>query len=103
MRLWLIGDDEALDILAELSRHLDYFQVARLDRLEEIDDLTDLGGVLGPSDHVVSTRSDERRTASAGLAVLLASPATDSAGARAIVAASALVEALRAKRAPTGA
>jgi hypothetical protein len=31
MRLILVGDDEALDVLAELSRHLDYFEVARLD------------------------------------------------------------------------
>ena len=31
MRLILVGDDEALDVLAELSRHLDYFEVSRLD------------------------------------------------------------------------
>jgi hypothetical protein len=30
-RLLLVGDDEALDVLAELSRHLDYYEVSRLD------------------------------------------------------------------------
>jgi hypothetical protein len=34
-RLFLVGDDEALDVLAELSRHLEYFEVARLDDVPE--------------------------------------------------------------------
>ena len=32
-KLWLVGDDEVLDAIADLSRHLDYFQVARVDEL----------------------------------------------------------------------
>jgi len=34
-RLLLVGDDEALDVLAELSRHLDYFEVSRIDEPPE--------------------------------------------------------------------
>jgi hypothetical protein len=45
MRLTLVGDDEALDILAELSRHLDYFEVARLDEPPE--------RALDSNDHLV--------------------------------------------------
>ena len=92
MRLWLLGDDEALDILAELSRHLDYFSVARLDANDAIE------APLGPDDHVVTQRPEDARLGSAGLVVALSRSGDDSAGARAIVAASALVEAQRALR-----
>jgi hypothetical protein len=45
MRLILVGDDEALDVLAELSHHLDYFEVARLDEPPE--------RVLDGEDHLI--------------------------------------------------
>lgn len=92
MRLWLLGDDEALDILAELSRHLEYFQVARLDDARELEQ------VLGADDHVVTQRPDAEGLASAGVVVTLSTTPDDSAGARAIVAGSALVEAIRQRR-----
>ena len=44
-RLWLVGDDEVLDAIADLSRHLDYFQVARVDELPQ--------GPLDDNDHVI--------------------------------------------------
>lgn len=89
MRLWLLGDDEALDILAELSRHLEYFQVARLDDARELEE------VLGADDHVVTQRPDAPQLETAGLVVGLSTDAADSPGARAITAASALVAARR--------
>ena len=44
-RLWLVGDDEVLDAIADLSRHLDYFQVARIDEPPPQE--------LGADDHVL--------------------------------------------------
>ena len=49
-RLWLIGDDEVLDALADLSRHLDYFQVARVDELPR--------GPFTDDDHLVIATVD---------------------------------------------
>jgi hypothetical protein len=96
MRLFLVGDDDALDVLAELSRHLDYFEVSRSDELPD---------ALGASDHVVVGRADGRggewlasrfgRAALAGLAYVLDPPARGSPGARAILAAAELVKATR--------
>ncbi len=52
-RLWLVGDDEALDALAELSQHLDYFSVARLDEAPT--------EPLSPLDHLVVGTADALR------------------------------------------
>jgi hypothetical protein len=93
MRLWLIGDDEALDVLAELSPHLDYFEVARLDEPP--------ARVLTAEDHLVVGTVEAARgrvlldallqSGAPGFATLL--PALDgaTAGARAIVVAAELV------------
>ena len=91
MRLFLVGDDEALDILAELSRHLDYFEVSRTDELPDS---------AGADDHVVIGFVDGRRGrelfgrllagASPGFADVLAEG--DTAGARAILIAAELIK-----------
>jgi hypothetical protein len=92
-RLWLVGDDEVLDAIADLSRHLDYFQVARVDELPQ--------GPFTARDHIVVAMVDAQRAAE-----LLARAQQDGApghvaivpelpgkttGARAIVAAAELV------------
>jgi hypothetical protein len=96
-RLWLVGDDDdALEALADLSRHLDYFSVARLDGAPT--------EALGARDHVVVACDDPAR-ASTLLAETLAHgtpgwfgtiPARDraGAGARAILVAAQLADAL---------
>ncbi|HEY2748380.1 MAG TPA: hypothetical protein VGL86_27340 [Polyangia bacterium] len=93
-KLWLVGDDEVLDAIADLSRHLDYFQVARVDELPT--------GPLGDDDHVVLAMVDARRGAELFARALAAGPAGHlaivpelpgkTAGARAIVAAADLVD-----------
>ena len=93
-RLWLIGDDEVLDVIADLSRHLDYFQVARVDELPV--------GPLDGNDHVVLAMNDARRGAALYARALGAGPAGHvslvpelpgkTSGARAIVAAAELVD-----------
>lgn len=93
-KLWLVGDDEVLDAIADLSRHLDYFQVARVDELP--------AGPLGADDHVVLAMVDGRRAAQLYARALTAGPAGHlalvpelpgkTAGARAIVAAAELVD-----------
>jgi hypothetical protein len=93
-RLWLVGDDEVLDAIADLSRHLDYFQVARIDELPD--------PPLGAEDHVVIAMVDEARardlmarvhaTTSPGYVLVVPELPGRSTGARAIVAAAALVE-----------
>jgi hypothetical protein len=93
-RLWLVGDDEVLDAIADLSRHLDYFQVARVDELPR--------GPLTADDHVVIATVDGARAAGlrgraaadgapGHVAVVPELPGKTS-GARAIVAAAALVD-----------
>jgi hypothetical protein len=95
MRLHLVGDDEALDVLADLSRHLDYFEVSRTDDPPE--------RALGREDHVVLGFVDATRAAAllprmsaAAFAIVLppAAGAAQTAGARAIVVAAQLVAAL---------
>ena len=96
-RLWLVGDDEVLDAIADLSRHLDYFQVARLDELPPTP--------LGPDDHVVIGMLDEGRAqdlyarahagGAPGHVALVPELPGMTVGARAIVAAAALVELAR--------
>jgi hypothetical protein len=93
-RLHLAGDDEVLDLLADLSRHLDYFEVARLDRAP---------ATLAADDHVVLAFADPRaaeaelarvRLEPVGLVLLVPEPEGASPGARAILAAAELVRAL---------
>lgn len=96
-RLWLVGDDEALDALADLSRHLDYFQVARLDELPP--------PPLDADDHVVIGMVDAARArdlygrvhaaGAPGHVALVPELPGMTVGARAIVAAAALVELMR--------
>jgi hypothetical protein len=88
MRLILIGDDEALEILAELSRHLDYFEVSRSDELPE--------RTLDNDDHLIIGAGNGRlllesalRHGIPGYAALL--PEARTAGKRAILAAAELV------------
>ena len=93
-KLWLVGDDEVLDAIADLSRHLDYFQVARVDELP--------AGPLGTDDHVVLAMNDARRAAELYARAMTAGPPGHLAmvpelpgktsGARAIVAAADLVD-----------
>src|SRR5262249_10380103 len=96
MNLFLVGDDEALDVLAELSRHLDYFSVTRLDDAPP--------RPLGAKDHVLVALVDSRRALAVLEAICAAGAPAFAAlvpelpgattGARAIVAAARLVEAL---------
>lgn len=93
-KLWLVGDDEVLDAIADLSRHLDYFQVARVDELP--------AGPLGGDDHLVLAMTDARRAAelyaralasgSPGHVALVPELPGKTTGARAIVAAADLVD-----------
>jgi hypothetical protein len=92
-RLWLVGDDDVLDALADLSRHLDYFQVARVDELPR--------GPLTADDHVVIATNDPKRAAALhasaladgapGHVALVPELPGKSAGARAIAAAAELI------------
>jgi hypothetical protein len=92
-KLWLVGDDEVLDAIADLSRHLDYFQVARVDELPS--------PPYGADDHFVLAMADPRQAAelyaralrggSAGHVGLVPELPGKTSGARAIVAAAELV------------
>ena len=92
-KLWLVGDDDVLDALADLSRHLDYFQVARVEELPD--------PPLDADDHVVIAMVDEARSrelrgrvhiaGSPGQVIIVPTLPGKSTGARAIVAAAALV------------
>jgi hypothetical protein len=96
MRLYLVGDDEVLDVLADLSRHLDYFEVARTDDAPP--------QPLTTKDHIVIAMRDEARGLSMlaqvlgagtpGFAGIVPDRDGDSLGARAIVVAAELVAAL---------
>ena len=96
MRLFLIGDDEVLDVIAELSRHLDYFEVSRLEELPPLK--------LTADDHVVIAFRNEAQglqllaqllaDGSPGFAGIVPDDDGDSEGARAIVVAAELVAAL---------
>jgi hypothetical protein len=93
-RLWLVGDDDALDAIADLSRHLDYFQVARVDELPL--------GPLTADDHVLIAMVDAgrgeamRQAAQAdgapGYVALVPELPGMTVGARAIKAAAGLVD-----------
>ncbi len=93
-KLWLVGDDDVLDAIADLSRHLDYFQVARVDELP--------AGPYTRDDHIVIATVDARHAAelvahahahgTPGHVELVPELPGKTTGARAIVAAAALVE-----------
>jgi hypothetical protein len=93
-KLWLVGDDEVLDAIADLSRHLDYFQVARVDDLPP--------GPFTNDDHLVLAMSDPRRAAELytraihggvpGHVALVPELPGKTTGARAIVSAAELVD-----------
>jgi hypothetical protein len=93
-KLWLVGDDDVLDAIADLSRHLDYFQVARVDDLP--------AGPFTGDDHFILAMNDSRRAAelyaralrggAAGHVAIVPELPGKSAGARAIVAAAELVD-----------
>ena len=99
LRLWLVGDDEVLDVLAELTRHLDYFEVARVDETPS---------QLGQDDHVVLSYEERARgprelarllqLQSPGFAAVVPEEEGDSIGARAIVIAAELVSAIHSRR-----
>jgi len=92
-KLWLVGDDEVLDAIADLSRHLDYFQVARVDELPV--------GPFTDDDHIVVAMNDVRKGAelyaralrggAPGHVALVPELPGKTSGARAIVAAAELV------------
>ena len=93
MRLLLIGDDEdVIEVLSDLSRHFDYFEVSRLDALPDrpLDDQDHV--VIAMADHTRGQRllSDLLQSGAPGFVGL--SPATPaSAGARAILIAAQLI------------
>jgi hypothetical protein len=89
--LILVGDDEALDVLAELSRHLEYFEVSRLDDPPERNLDGDDHLVVGMLDAARAARTLESalRRGRPGLYVLV--PEAKSAGQRAILAAAQLI------------
>jgi hypothetical protein len=99
LRLWLVGDDEVLDVLAELSRHLDYFEVARVDEPP---------AKMGPNDHIVLSYVERARgprelarllqSHSPGFASVVPDEEGDSLGARAITIAADLVAAIHSHR-----
>jgi hypothetical protein len=100
LKLWLVGDDEVLDVLAELSRHLDYFSIARSDDLP--------AEPLGKADHLVVAFTETARgpkllaralaAGNPGFSSVVAEEEGDSLGARAIVVAADLVSAIHDSR-----
>jgi hypothetical protein len=93
-RLWLVGDDDVLDAIADLSRHLDYFQVARVDELPR--------GPFASDDHIVIATQDPRRASvmqaravadgAAGHVAIVPELPGKTTGARAIAAAAQLID-----------
>ena len=96
-RLLLVGDDEALDILADLSRHLDYYEVSRLDEPPDRPLDADDHLVVGANDADRSRQLLEAalRRGTPGIATLVPITDGDSPGARAILVAAELVGAVR--------
>ena len=97
LRLLLVGDDDVLDALADLSRHLDYFEVSRLDEPPP--------EPLAARDHIIIAHVDEaqgravlarvRAAGDPGHAALVPALPGMTVGARAIVAAAGLVAVLQ--------
>jgi hypothetical protein len=97
-RLILIGDDEALDVLAELARHLPLFELVRTDELGErelgAEDVVVIGA-QHPRARDALLREAMGRGPVRHVAVLgQARGAGDDSGPRAILAAAELVRAL---------
>ena len=99
LRLYLVGDDEVLDVLAELTQHLDYFEVARLDEAP---------AELGADDHLVLAYHERARAprelarilaaTNPGFSTIVADEDGDSVGARAITCAADLISAIHSRR-----
>lgn len=95
-RLHLVGDDEALDLLAELCRHLPLFELARTDALPDTlgpDDLVVIGAVHPRVRDTLLAAAMSRATPR-HISVLAVSLSNADAGARAILAAAELVRVL---------
>lgn len=96
VRLHLVGDDEALDVLAELGRHLPLFELLRGDALPTQDLGEDDVVVIGsrhPRTRDALLRDAMGRGAARHVAVL-AAPDEGEEGARAILMAADLVRLL---------
>ena len=97
VRLHLVGDDEALDLLAELSRHLPLIQLSRGDAFPRRD-LDEQDVVVIGASHVRIRESLLRTAIEKGkpLHVLMLGPPDDQSatGARAILMAAELVRLL---------
>ncbi len=97
VRLLLVGDDEALDVLAELARHLPLFELQRLDEVPSRDldelDVVVLGGT-SPRARDALLRDAMSRGVPRHVAVLAQARDGADAGARAILAAAELVRVL---------
>ena len=96
VRLHLIGDDEALDILAELGRHLPLFELLRADALPSQDLGQDDVVIIGsrhPRTRDVLLRDAIGRGAARHVALLQPADAGED-GARAVLAAADLVRLL---------
>jgi len=90
--LYLVGDDEALDLLAELTRHLPIFELARVDAITEPLPAGAIVVVGATHPRLRDARIAEAVTHAAHEVVLVPeAPAGAHAGARALVAASELV------------
>ncbi len=96
VRLHLVGDDEALDILAELGRHLPLFELLRGDALPTQDLGQDDVVIIGsrhPRTRDALLRDAMGRGAARHVALLEAADAGED-GARAVLAAADLVRLL---------
>jgi hypothetical protein len=97
VRLCLVGDDPALDLLAELSRYLPVSELARVDavpdRSFDSDDVLVLGA-MHPRQGETLLREAMSRGTARHVVVLTPSRFAEDEGARAILAAAELVRAL---------
>ena len=94
-RLYLVGDDEALDHLAELCRHLPLFELARVDDVPDV--LPELTIVVVGARHPRvrdALIADAMARGPLQLLLLPMLPGGDHAGARALVTAAALARLL---------
>jgi len=97
VRLLLVGDDDALDVLAELSRHLPLFELVRIDDLGDRDLGADDVVVIGANSRQAREallRDAMSRGAARHVAVLANAVHAEDAGRRAILVAAEIVRAL---------
>ncbi len=104
VRLHLVGDDEALDLVAELSRHLPIDELARTDvvpdrKLDERDVI--VIGVRHPRTRAQVLRDALARGPARHVVMIADDPDPATAGARGIVAAAELVRLLLPARDPS--